>query len=191
VTPDATFVFVYGPPAVGKLTVAQHLADRTGFRLLHNHLVIDAITPLFPFGTDGFFELTRRFRSALYETAAREGVDVVLTYGHTPDDQVVVEEYVNVIEQHGGRLVYVQLVARPETLRERVALPDRQDHGKIADAEALAEVLARWDFSQAVPYEPNLRIDTDTMAPAEAVDRIVDHFGLPGDRGENPPTHPD
>jgi ATP-dependent 26S proteasome regulatory subunit len=31
-------VFLYGPPAVGKLTVAKAIADRRPFTILHNHL---------------------------------------------------------------------------------------------------------------------------------------------------------
>ena len=47
-------VFVYGPPAVGKLTVASLLAERTGFKLSHNHAIIDAVVPLFDYGTGPF-----------------------------------------------------------------------------------------------------------------------------------------
>ena len=31
-------LFLYGAPAVGKLTVAKELADLTGYKLFHNHL---------------------------------------------------------------------------------------------------------------------------------------------------------
>ena len=40
---------LYGPPAVGKLSVAQALAARTGFRVLHNHLLINLASALFEF----------------------------------------------------------------------------------------------------------------------------------------------
>ncbi len=33
-------VFIYGPPGVGKLTVARELAALTGFKLFHNHLTV-------------------------------------------------------------------------------------------------------------------------------------------------------
>ena len=36
------FVFLYGAPAVGKLTVGRELARLTGVRLFDNHLVVDA-----------------------------------------------------------------------------------------------------------------------------------------------------
>jgi len=39
-------LFIYGPAAVGKLTVARELAKLTGFRLFHNHLTVDAVMAL-------------------------------------------------------------------------------------------------------------------------------------------------
>ena len=38
-------IFIYGAPAAGKLTVANELAKRTGFSVLHNHLINDLIIP--------------------------------------------------------------------------------------------------------------------------------------------------
>ncbi len=40
-------VVLYGPPAVGKLSVTQVLAARTGFCVLHNHLLMDLSHALF------------------------------------------------------------------------------------------------------------------------------------------------
>ncbi|WP_210505209.1 hypothetical protein [Naasia sp. SYSU D00057] len=39
-------VFIHGPAASGKLTTARALAERTGFALFHNHLVVDALLAL-------------------------------------------------------------------------------------------------------------------------------------------------
>jgi len=171
-------LFVYGPPAVGKLTIAEAVAERTGFKLLHNHAVIDAVTPLFEFGTDGFFELVGMFRNALYATAARKGVSVITTYGYTPDDEAQVKSYVETFREHGGEVLFVQLVARRETLMQRVALADRHEHGKLVEPDSLAEVLNQWDFCQAVPDEASLVVDTDALSADQAADQIIRHFGL-------------
>jgi cytidylate kinase len=36
-------LFLYGPAASGKLTIARELTTLTGFALFHNHLVVDAV----------------------------------------------------------------------------------------------------------------------------------------------------
>jgi hypothetical protein len=35
--------FIYGLPATGKLTIAVELAAMTGYKLFHNHLVVDLL----------------------------------------------------------------------------------------------------------------------------------------------------
>lgn len=36
-------VFIYGMPAAGKLTVAKELAGLSGYKLFHNHQVVDLL----------------------------------------------------------------------------------------------------------------------------------------------------
>jgi shikimate kinase len=41
------FVLIFGPPAVGKMTVGHEVAQRTGFKLFHNHLSIEPLLGIF------------------------------------------------------------------------------------------------------------------------------------------------
>ncbi|HIJ11483.1 TPA: hypothetical protein HA278_05490, partial [Candidatus Woesearchaeota archaeon] len=45
------FVLIYGPMAVGKLTVAKELVKLTGYKLFHNHLTVDLVGSIFEWGT--------------------------------------------------------------------------------------------------------------------------------------------
>jgi hypothetical protein len=47
-------IFIFGQVALGKLTVARELAARTDVALFHNHLVVDAVSAVFPFGSEPF-----------------------------------------------------------------------------------------------------------------------------------------
>jgi replication-associated recombination protein RarA len=42
-------LFLYGPPAVGKLTVAREVSALTGYRLFHNHLTVNLTLAVFDF----------------------------------------------------------------------------------------------------------------------------------------------
>ena len=55
-------VFIYGPPGVGKFTVATELAELTGYKLFHNHQSIDAVRAVFTFGDQPFPRLVHRIR---------------------------------------------------------------------------------------------------------------------------------
>lgn len=73
-------VFIYGPPASGKLTVAKRLSKLTGFRLFHNHVSIQFVQSLFEFGTEPFWQLTDKYRLEMLEEAARHGIDTIFTF---------------------------------------------------------------------------------------------------------------
>jgi hypothetical protein len=62
-----TLLFIVGPPAVGKMTVGEAIAARTGLRVFHNHLAIEPVLRLFPYGTPPFGRLVDRFRRDLIE----------------------------------------------------------------------------------------------------------------------------
>ncbi len=53
-------VLLFGRPGAGKYTVGRALAEATGFRLLHNHAVVDLVAALFPFGSPPFIALRER-----------------------------------------------------------------------------------------------------------------------------------
>jgi len=65
-TPPMLVVLV-GPPAVGKMTVGQALAARTGMRLFHNHQTLDLVFRFFPFGTPPFQRLVAEFRRLIFD----------------------------------------------------------------------------------------------------------------------------
>ena len=67
------------------------LAKLTGFRLFHNHVSLDFVLSVFEFGTTQFWRVTDKFRLAMFEEAAKEGVDTIFTfvYSKTSDDPFV------------------------------------------------------------------------------------------------------
>lgn len=73
-------LFLYGPIASGKLTVAQLVAERTGLALFHNHLVVDAVAAVFPFGSDAFVRLREQFWLDTFAAAAAEERSLVFTF---------------------------------------------------------------------------------------------------------------
>ena len=72
-------VYLYGPPGVGKLTVARELVALTGFKLFHNHLTVNLVKSVFPFNSEPYIRLMRQFRRDMVAEAASSGIDLVLT----------------------------------------------------------------------------------------------------------------
>ena len=63
------FVMLFGPPAVGKMTVGRELSRLTGYRLLHNHMTVEPVLDIFPFGSPPFTRLVSEFRRRILEEA--------------------------------------------------------------------------------------------------------------------------
>jgi hypothetical protein len=66
-------VFIHGPAAAGKLTVARELRALTGLGVFHNQLVVDALTPVFEFGSPEFVKLREEMWLAVFREATRAG----------------------------------------------------------------------------------------------------------------------
>jgi hypothetical protein len=173
------FVFIYGPPGVGKLTVAEALAARTGFKVYHNHLSIDAVEPVFEFGTQAFWLLVHGIREATVEAAAREGIDLIFTnvYEH-PESAARVTRLFEVVEQQGGSVAPVQLSCAMEELERRIASARRAEMRKLASVEAWRRAVAGREVTSVVPGRDSLRIDNTHVSPEAAAELIVRHYGL-------------
>jgi broad-specificity NMP kinase len=174
-------VFLHGWPGVGKLTVGEELASRTGYRLFHNHLTVDLASAVFEFGSPAFVDLREHIWLDVFRRAAEEEVSLVFTFAA---ERTVGETFVgrarDAVERAGGELVFVELRCEPEALARRVESPGRRRFGKLASAESL-RALAREGvlFDLDVPADArSLRVETTALSPAETAEEIIEGLNL-------------
>jgi predicted kinase len=178
----ATLIYIYGPPASGKLTVATRLSELTGIPLFHNHLTVNAVLPVFPFGSPPFVEAVRAMRRSVFQAAARAGISLIYTNNSAwsgPDPRARFEEAAQaareIMADHGGRAVFVRLTAPQSALEDRVANESRRVHAKLVDVVRLRELLADLDSSSLHPDD--LVIDTGRTDPEESARTIMTALG--------------
>jgi AAA domain len=172
-------VFIYGPPAVGKLTVATELSRQTGFKLYHNHVSIDFVKSIFQFGTPTFQKLVDRYRREMLEEAAREQVDTIFTfvYGKGEDDEFV-NDIKRRVESHKGEVLFVRLYCTRKELARRVGIKSRKKQGKLASRRDLESLFKDFDLLSEVPSVESLSIDTSHNSPRKVARVIARHYKL-------------
>ena len=166
-------ILLYGPPAVGKLTVARAIAERAGFRVLHNHVTFDAVAEVLPVGTSAFWAALDKVRLELVSAAAGEGIDLIYTFVFASGDVAHVDEIARAYESVGGSVLFVQLLASPEELRLRVTSESRRVHAKIMDAATLDQVLLGHDVFAVIPGKDSMPLDLSAMSGEDAAIQII------------------
>jgi hypothetical protein len=177
----STLIYLYGPPASGKLTVAEKLAELTGFTLFHNHVTVNAIGSVFAFGSDAYEGVVHRLRLDVLQTAAAAGMGLIFTNNSAwrgPDGRArfaaFAAEAEHALESHGGRTLFVRLYAPLDILEERLQSESRRAHKKLLDIGELRELVAGLDESPLHPDD--LCIDTSTKsadAAARAISEVI------------------
>lgn len=125
-------ILIFGPQAVGKMTVGQELAKITDLKLFHNHMTIELVTPIFDYGTKEGQRLVTLFRREIFEAVAKSDLEgLIFTYvwafDHSSD-----WEYINnvcqIFESNGGKVYFVELEADLNERIERNKSPHRLLH---------------------------------------------------------------
>jgi shikimate kinase len=169
-----TLLVLYGPPAAGKLTVAKQLAEKTGFKLFHNHVSIDVAEKFFERGSRGFNAITQGIRKLIFEEAAKANLSLIFTVVYAyPIDNEDMRWMTRTIETWGGEVRFVQLTAGRETLLNRVDASSRKQYGKIADKELLESILSKWDVYTPYPEREHLHFDTSVQSPEVVAEAII------------------
>ena len=183
-----TLLFVFGPPAVGKMTVGRAIADASDFRLFHNHHVIEPLLDVFEFETPEFQRLLAEIRQRVLEEAAGADVDLVFTlvWGlDLPEDAAAMRRHLAPFIEAGRRIVMVELYADLETRLARngtaYRLSEKKSKRDLAWSDDNVRGLERYQMNTGVPSPadeviaafPHLRIDNTERTPEDVAAEVL------------------
>ena len=173
-------VILYGPPAVGKLTVARELAKITGFKLFHNHLTQDLARELYPEFDETRFSLVDKIRITVIKNAAENTTDLLFTvvYSGSAKDDAFFTDAVGIVEGAGGQVHFAELTSSHDDILERADNPSRSQFHKLTDRYKLKEKLDKGSWQESVKYADVLKVDTSSNTPSESAMLTANQFGI-------------
>jgi len=173
-------IFIYGLPATGKLTIAHELVSLTGFKLFHNHLVVDLLLSVFEFGSQPFIELREEIWLSVFEEACRSQLPGLI-FTFAPERTVrsrFIGDAVDLVHKGGGEVDFVELTCPLVELRTRIDNPSRIQYRKLTDLAHFEQLYIEGCFDSPYMPERRLTLDTSLCTPARAALEIFRELAL-------------
>lgn len=184
------FIIIFGPPAVGKMSVGQELAKITGLKLFHNHMTIELVLNFFDFEDPRFQKLVSEFRRRVFdEVAASELPGLIFTFVWALDlesDMKFIDSSCEIFREKGADVYFVELEAELCERLKRNEAPSRlSEKPSKRDVKSSRELLLehdekyRFNSSGDFFYTNNyLKINNTHLSAHETALRIVERFNL-------------
>lgn len=180
------FLLVFGPPAVGKMTVGSIVGERLGLPLFHNHVSIEPALRFFAYGTPSFHRIVSTFRQMVFEeTIATRAPGLIFTFVwgfEDPDDHAYVEGVCRQFADAGARVWLVELVASQKVRLERnrtvfrlAEKPSKRDvTASEANLLAMDEAYVLNSPGEVELSYPYLRVETSELSAEEVAALVVE-----------------
>jgi len=168
-------IFIYGMPATGKLTVAQELVAITGYKLFHNHLVVDLLLSVFEFGSPQFIALREEFWLSTFDQACRSQLPGMI-FTFAPEGTVragFIGKAVATVAAAGGEIDFIELTCALPELKRRMGSQSRQQFKKLTSVPLFEQLHAEGSFDASYMPVPKLSIDTGLVSSARAALQIA------------------
>lgn len=183
-------VLLFGPQAVGKMTVGQELLKITGLKLFHNHMTIDLVSNYFDYGSEEGRRLVDIYRMEMFRAVAKSNLKgLIFTYTwcfEIEEDWEYTEIICNIFKEKGGEVYFVELEADLEERLKRNETMYRLEHKyakrNLKKSKKLlldAEVKHRNNsYDGEIKYENYLRINNNNIPAKEVAEIIKRKFNL-------------
>ena len=184
-------MLIFGPGAVGKMTVGMKLSEKTGIKLFTNHDSLELPNRFFPFGSDQLRRLSEMIRFEFFkEIASSDLPGLIFTFVWAFDlskEEEYVDRIVNIFAEAAAEIYYVELEASLETRLTRntteLRLSAKPSKRNVENSESV--LRKNTDKHRLNTYAGEftranyLKIVNDNLSADEVADIIIEHFNFP------------
>lgn len=183
-------IIIFGPHAVGKMTVGQELSKITDLKLFHNHMTIDLVSDMFENLPKERNRLINLFRKEIFEAFSNSNeYGMIFTYMWAFDRQED-WDYINYVEElfasKGADIYFIELEAdfdlRIERNKTENRLLNKPTKRNLEKSEALfrnLETKYRLNSYEGEIRKANyIKINNTDLLPEQAALFIKNKFSL-------------
>lgn len=183
-------VLIFGPHAVGKMTVGQAISRKTGLRLFHNHMSIEPFLELFDGMPEKRSELTDIVRKSVFEQfASSDQYGLIFTFTWYFDDEahkMEVDELESQFIAKGVEVYFVELEANKKIRLQRNMSANRLEHkASKRNLDVSNKLLEEKENEHRlnsrtgeIKKDKYLKINNTNVSPDRVAEIIIERFGL-------------
>ncbi|MER2173419.1 MAG: AAA family ATPase [Carnobacterium sp.] len=183
------FVLIFGPQAVGKMTVGQELQKKTDLKLFHNHMTIELLEPFFGFSTE-MWKLSDLFRREIFKAVSESKQEgLIFTYVWAFDQQGdwdYIDSICELFESKGATIYFVELASEIEERLERNKSSHRLEHKPTKrnvdlsekELKATMKIHRLNSLEGEIKREHYIKLTNTTLSAEETAEIIKGRFNL-------------
>jgi len=185
-------IIIFGPQAVGKMTVGHELEKMTGLKLFHNHMTIELISPLFGYGPESptGTKLVDLFRQKIFEEFAKSNQEgLIFTYiwaFNEKNDWDYINKICDIFGSKDGTVYFVELEADIKERIKRNKHPDRLSYKPTKrnlerSEKDLKNFMNKYRMNsknREIKKKNYIRIDNTDLSAKKVAQKIKEKFQL-------------
>lgn len=180
-------VIIFGPGAVGKMTVGQELEKLTKFKLFHNHKSIEFIIDVLG---EYNSEAVLRLRKLIFEEflkTSNEGIIFTFMWAfNMQDDWDLINGYYELFTNERASVYFVELEASQKIRLERNKTENRINNKPSKKDVNLSQTRLMGEDAKnrlnscdgEITYENYIKINNENLTASEVAKMIVEKFNF-------------
>ena len=178
-------ILIFGPQAVGKMTIGEKVGTAFNLPLLHNHVTLDAIWPYIGWNKDTF-RLSDQIRMEIFEHIAEDDSHpgIVFTFVWAFDmqeDWDYINTVKNIFKKDSHDIYFVELAAdlderiRRNTTEYRLKKKPSKRNVEFSHAEltSSAEKHRLNSYDNEIQEDKYLKLDVTSLSVEESSEKII------------------
>jgi len=174
-------IYIYGPPAVWKLTTAKELSKITWYKIFHNHLTLDLVNSIFNKSENEnlFYSMVDKINLLILSELPKNIKWIIITQCYEEKyDKEYIKKITTVTKESKNNIYFVKLNCNQDELLKRVEMEDRKNTKKLSNKNNLSELLKNWDINGNVIDHETLEINNNNKWAIKVAEEIKMYYKL-------------